>query len=97
MKKIAVIPNIDKDKNFDATLCVAKILCAFGKEVVVDNSLEIESDYIEKVPACELGKADMIVVLGGDGTILGIAKIAAENNTPILGINLGNLGFLYDA
>ncbi len=44
----------------------------------------------EEVPK----KADLIVVLGGDGTLLSIAHVAAQESIPVVGINLGALGFL---
>lgn len=97
MKRISVIPNSDKDKKFEATRKVARILCDFGKEVYIDESFGLSEDYITNVKNEELSKTDMIVVLGGDGTILDIAEKAARDNTPILGINLGHLGFLTQA
>jgi NAD+ kinase len=44
----------------------------------------------EKIP----GNVDLIVVLGGDGTLLSIAHLAAQKSVPVLGGNLGSLGFL---
>jgi NAD+ kinase len=42
-------------------------------------------------------KSDVLIVLGGDGTLLHIAEAASKNKKPVIGINLGNLGFLTEA
>ena len=44
----------------------------------------------EEIPSC----VDLVIVLGGDGTLLTIAHLAAQEKIPVLGVNLGSLGFL---
>ena len=63
-----------------------------------DESLEkYSSSKTSYAPKDQVIKnSDVLIVLGGDGTLLHIADAAAKNKKPVLGINLGNLGFLND-
>lgn len=56
-----------------------------------DIQVEVDNGY---VPECFSKNLDLIVVLGGDGTILRAARQYAHQGTPILGINMGTVGFL---
>ncbi len=70
-------------------------------KVLIHNSIKRKNSSnsnIESVSKDELVKrSDVLIVLGGDGTLLHIAEEAAKNKKPVLGINLGNLGFLTEA
>jgi NAD+ kinase len=57
-----------------------------------DDHVELANEVTEASVDCEL-----VVVIGGDGTILRAAELAYESGTPLLGVNLGHVGFLAEA
>ena len=71
-----------------------------GKRVIVDarDAARLSDDVaVEPVSATELAdQADALISLGGDGTMLGALRLVAQRPVPVLGVNLGNLGFLVE-
>jgi NAD+ kinase len=66
-----------------------------GHVPVVPTEDQIAPTGAELVPEDELGSSiDLVVVLGGDGTMLRASRLVADQGKPVLGINLGQLGFL---
>lgn len=96
MKKFAIIPNKTRDEGFAETKKVFALLKNRGCQLLMESDLAPEGfgdawfGSLEEI----LNMADVAVVLGGDGTILNLAPIAAKIGIPIFGINLGHLGFL---
>lgn len=60
----------------------------------VDKSYELPRDLRFSRLDRELPNADMVICFGGDGTILHMAKAATRHNLPILGVNIGTMGFM---
>jgi NAD+ kinase len=69
-----------------------------GKEVIVDaRDAERVPDGVEPVSTAQLvEQADALISLGGDGTMLGALRLVAHRPIPVLGVNLGHLGFLVE-
>lgn len=100
MKKVILTPNPYRDKNFQTVRKANQILKDAGVEVRiclpfdVEKSFDLPKDLHFSKLDRELSGADAIVCFGGDGTILHIAKTATRHGIPVLGVNIGTMGFM---
>ena len=109
MKNIGIYSNADKDKDFAGTAAVIGALGAIrltrdGVGVFMDISQEcavrdtLGEDAVRDVvflPECEMTRTiDVMIVLGGDGTLLKAARRCSPAGIPLLGINLGRVGYM---
>ncbi len=100
--KVALITNYNIAEKASAAMTVSEKLLQYNCEVVVPIHFKerIERSYRRRPAfgfeslAAIYATADMVIVLGGDGSIMDAARRAAPRATPILGINLGRLGYL---
>ncbi|KRQ86822.1 putative inorganic polyphosphate/ATP-NAD kinase [Caloramator mitchellensis] len=99
MNKYGLIVNKSKDKGLVVTKQIVdwftKKRCNIYLEKDVANSIGFESIGLEDNELFSI--ADYLIVLGGDGTILSVARRQLPNQKPILGINFGHLGFITEA
>ena len=100
MKKVDLTSNPYRDKGFQAARAAMDVLKNTGVETrlclpfEVDKSFELPKDLRFSRLDREIPTADMVICFGGDGTILHMAKTATRAGIPILGINIGTMGFM---
>ena len=100
MKNIILTPNPYRDKDFQTVRTAVEILKEAGMNPRVCLPFEVDRTYdlpkdlrFHKLDR-ELMNADMVLCFGGDGTILHMAKTATRKGLPILGVNIGTMGFM---
>ena len=94
MKRIHIVC---KRGHADAARIASGIVDEFGKEqnIFLDEESARTLGYGKSIEIEHVGdEADLIVVLGGDGTLLSVSRHVNKEDVPILGVNLGSLGFL---
>lgn len=100
MKNVILTPNPYRDKGFQTVRTAVKVLKDAGIEPKlclpfdVDRSYELPKDLRFHRLDRELPNAELVICFGGDGTILHMAKAATRKNVPVLGVNIGTMGFM---
>lgn len=99
IRKVALIPNITKPGALRCAIRAAGILTENNMEVYTDegrvSTFTALGAKIAAMPIDDLySRCDAAIVFGGDGTVLGAAKRAAETGTLILGVNFGHVGYI---
>ena len=97
--KIGIIPNLNKDKDLNITRSILYWFASKEIELLLESEIAKKLDYKNEGFSRDVmyATSDVIIVLGGDGTILNIARQSSKFQVPLFGINLGHLGFLAEA
>ena len=95
-KTVAILGRHEDPRVAEPMAVLASYLTKAGGEVIAVPEVPIKLP-VRRVPEEEIaGLADLIVAVGGDGTMLYAAGLAREHDVPLLGVNRGRLGFLAD-
>ncbi|MBQ4321930.1 MAG: NAD(+)/NADH kinase [Oscillospiraceae bacterium] len=100
MKRIILCVNPGRDRNFVLTRQLYRGLLEMGKNPVVcvfggdAQDTEHPADMVSGELRDIVHEAELVITLGGDGTLLHAARAAADWDVPLLGVNLGRVGFL---
>lgn len=94
--KIFIYPNLNKEHSLECTLQVCEFFRSNSCVIMMLSRFSdaINADYISYIEESEIKNCDIVISVGGDGTILECARFCAENDKKLLGINCGRLGFM---
>ncbi len=93
--KVFIKVNTSKENHFNVYKEVIKILNELKCAVSVSDEKKFDANGIEKKKVLDgIVWADLVLTIGGDGTILSVGTLCSKYKKPILGVNSGNLGFL---
>lgn len=90
MDKFLIVTNDGKDEDYKVTQQVKSLLEAGGKTCILCKKNDNKKIVCELIPE----EIDCAVVIGGDGSLIEAARVLRERSTPVIGINMGTLGYL---
>ena len=97
MKRVGIVAKLDHPQAAEVVSALIDWLAARGRSAVVEKETAglVPTLSVPAVRKADLPpQADLIVVLGGDGTLLSMARQVGDLGIPLVGVNLGGLGFL---
>lgn len=96
MKKYILVPNPQRDIGLAVTRKIAEKLISLGCTVYAERLCELEGVgvILYDTPPSD---AEMIIVIGGDGSVIDASMLAISLDIPLLGVNLGKVGYLTEA
>ena len=95
MKTIGAIVNVHKPEAADTLKRLVVKAKALGLKLLVTADAAALLHNLKSVSEAELlDQSEALIVLGGDGTMLGAVRSLAGRDTPLLGVNIGSLGFM---
>ena len=95
IRNFGIILNYDKSETAELSKRIAEFLKIKGKEVYsLEKEAEVLGDVIQSSPDDFVKKVQFLIVVGGDGTFLRGSRQIFHSSIPILGVNMGKLGFL---
>lgn len=98
-RRIGLMGRVGNPEVLETLLHLRDFLRACGREVVIEHdvAVQLESTLDEVASSDEIGHhTELVIVVGGDGSMLSAARALAPQNAPVLGVNRGRLGFLTD-
>lgn len=106
-RRILVVSHFAREEAIDASITVLRLLAERGVVPVIESSIddELRDQLGDRLPKgverldvdCAIADCELVMVLGGDGTILRGVEIARPGDVPVLGVNLGHVGFLAES
>lgn len=93
MKKIVIIPNETKDVGLNVTKSLINILNKKA-EIFMEKKFKDSGILVEFKGDNLFDDADIVIVIGGDGTMLCVAEPCGKRSIPVMGINMGRVGFM---